>query len=146
MLTRGFAVAWAPMQPPKHDDVIEWIIPLGDWPEADLTWYVDASGLDPHDPHMLRLGFGIIALDSAGILRVAAHGRPPHYVRSVPACECYAAAVVLSKVVTCRQLVTDCLANVLLAREGGGKARDTRRCVKRRGSVRRTGRMLNSSL
>ena len=39
----------------------------------------------------------------------------------VPACECYAAAVVLTLVVACRRIIADCFANVFLARESGAK-------------------------
>ena len=41
----------------------------------------------------------------------------------MPACECYAALVVVSRVTHCKRLVTDCLSNVLLTREGGAKAK-----------------------
>ena len=68
LFTRGFSVAYAPVQGPRNDDFLDWIIPLDDWPEADLTWYVDASGLNPDSDDLLRLCFGLVAVDSVGTL------------------------------------------------------------------------------
>ncbi len=74
------------------------------------TFYVDASGADPIDPRIRRIGWSFVVIDNVSTSIVgSASGRPPPWVDSVGAGEAWALYQASFYAVPYDTFVTDCI-------------------------------------
>ena len=74
--------------------------------------------MDAADPATQSFGYGIAAMGPHGRLEAAASGIPPRFVRTIGQAEAYALAVVLRNTLQHKQIITACLANVVVLQRG----------------------------
>jgi hypothetical protein len=117
--TRGIGATRIFIKKCSRNETVEWVKQLG--PRADtakLTWYVDASQMDAEVEGMARFGYAGVAVNEAGELEAAFRGIPPSFVKTIAAAEAWAIYRVMASTPCRKRILTDCLSNFTLARQG----------------------------
>jgi hypothetical protein len=94
---------------PAADGWCEWLLPVPDPTDPDLTYYIDGSLIDGPAKTTCRAGFAVVVVDAAGRLVGYAAGAPPAWATSSAAAEAWAMLVVLQTAASPPRVVTDCL-------------------------------------
>lgn len=76
--------------------------------DVDVSWYIDGSLFDGYHFELARAGFAIAAVDRAGRLVAAAHGRTPGWIFSASGAELWALGTVLGLCPSPPCITTDC--------------------------------------
>ena len=74
--------------------------------------------IDADHSSTARLGVGLVAVDGRGYFRAAAYARTPPWVQTIPAAEGWALWVVLVETASRHKVITGCLGNVRILRQG----------------------------
>ena len=92
LLTRGLlALPSVASHPPSAHDTLSWTVyPEGGVLHTGWIAYLDGSFRDGPTELIGRTGFGFVAYDNNGVLRAAACGVPPPWIRSIHGAELWA--------------------------------------------------------
>jgi hypothetical protein len=107
--TRGILLLDVVIPRPVADGWCEWLLPVPDPTDPDLTYYIDGSLVDGPSKTTSRAGFAVVVVDAAGRLVGYAAGAPPAWATSSAAAEAWAMLVVLQTAAAPPKVVTDCL-------------------------------------